>query len=358
MNLHEEVNLAKDSNKTNMIYDRVVVLGASVGGIVHAAAIAPYAKEVIVVDRDVAPDLNSCNYEQISRAQTPQDQHLHGLLAGGIDVLDEMFKGRFTQEIRKTGAICLGEENGLSFDFNLEGMWMPYLSDAPELKTWLFFRSSIDLVLRRLVAEMYPNISIRWETTVRSLVLCDADGSIQGVEVAGPNSHYVIPCPLQKSMVIDCMGSGSPIKKLLDLQQSEVESVSSNMNMGYVSVVYKTPAHIRKANPKSTAYGVLPNAARALIPNGPAKHRGGVVAMDCQNGCSMITLTGFHEDRPTSSTIRTMQDVVEFIRGIGEPKALQAIGNGEGIEIVRGPTALFNPRQIIYKVSYMRSNSW
>jgi 2-polyprenyl-6-methoxyphenol hydroxylase-like FAD-dependent oxidoreductase len=61
---------------------RAIVIGASMGGLLAARALADHYGEVIVVERDALPDA----YEP--RKGVPQGRHLHGLLARGREVLE------------------------------------------------------------------------------------------------------------------------------------------------------------------------------------------------------------------------------------------------------------------------------
>lgn len=76
---------------------RAIVIGASMGGLLAARALADYYGEVTVVERDALPDV----YEP--RKGVPQGRHAHGLLARGREVLEQLFPG-FTEEMVAQGA--------------------------------------------------------------------------------------------------------------------------------------------------------------------------------------------------------------------------------------------------------------
>jgi 2-polyprenyl-6-methoxyphenol hydroxylase-like FAD-dependent oxidoreductase len=71
----------------NPILKQAVVIGAGMGGLAAAKAVAPHFEKVIVFERDSLPD------EPAPRAGTPQARHTHGLLAGGHRALDRLFPG-------------------------------------------------------------------------------------------------------------------------------------------------------------------------------------------------------------------------------------------------------------------------
>ena len=84
----------------DLIARHAVVIGAGMGGLAAAKAVAPYFDKVIVLDRDALPD------GPAPRAGTPQARHAHGLLAGGQKALEELFPG-IESELAKAGAVSL-----------------------------------------------------------------------------------------------------------------------------------------------------------------------------------------------------------------------------------------------------------
>ena len=69
----------------NRIGSRAVVIGAGMGGLAAAKAVAPFFEQVTVLDRDWLPD------EPAPRVGTPQARHAHVLLAGGEEALEALF---------------------------------------------------------------------------------------------------------------------------------------------------------------------------------------------------------------------------------------------------------------------------
>src|SRR5918998_3548565 len=79
---------------------QAVVIGAGMGGLAAARAVADYFEEVVVLERDVLPS------DAGHRAGTPQSRHLHVLLAGGLRALNALFP-EFEQELAQAGAVPL-----------------------------------------------------------------------------------------------------------------------------------------------------------------------------------------------------------------------------------------------------------
>jgi hypothetical protein len=80
------------------IAKHAVVIGAGMGGLAAAKALAPHFERVTVLDRDALPE------GPAARAGTPQARHAHGLLAGGQKALEALFPG-IESDIAKAGAV-------------------------------------------------------------------------------------------------------------------------------------------------------------------------------------------------------------------------------------------------------------
>ncbi|TVX98528.1 2-polyprenyl-6-methoxyphenol hydroxylase-like oxidoreductase [Mycolicibacterium porcinum] len=77
-----------------------VVLGASMGGLLAARALAEFFETVTLVERDELPD------GPVQRRGVPQGRHAHGLLSGGLQALTELFPG-LPEELAADGATVL-----------------------------------------------------------------------------------------------------------------------------------------------------------------------------------------------------------------------------------------------------------
>jgi 2-polyprenyl-6-methoxyphenol hydroxylase-like FAD-dependent oxidoreductase len=75
-----------------------IVIGASMGGLLAARALADYYDKVTILERDALPEADE------PRKGVPQGRHTHGLLARGRKVLEQLFPG-FTEEMIARGAV-------------------------------------------------------------------------------------------------------------------------------------------------------------------------------------------------------------------------------------------------------------
>lgn len=75
-----------------------VVIGASMGGLLAARALADHYERVTVLERDTFPAMGE------HRKGVPQGRHAHSLLSIGREVLEELFPG-FSQEVVAQGGV-------------------------------------------------------------------------------------------------------------------------------------------------------------------------------------------------------------------------------------------------------------
>jgi 2-polyprenyl-6-methoxyphenol hydroxylase-like FAD-dependent oxidoreductase len=124
---------------------RAVVIGASIGGLLAARALADYAESVTVVDRDMPPDA------AVPRKGVPQGRHVHGLLAGGLDALRFFFPS-ILDDLAAEGAIVVDTAQDVLW---FSGAWR--LRCKCGVIGCLQTRPFLELYIRRRVAKL-PNV--------------------------------------------------------------------------------------------------------------------------------------------------------------------------------------------------------
>src|SRR6185503_12631952 len=78
--------------------NHAIVIGASMGGLLAARALADRFARVTLIERDaIAP-------EPVQRKGVPQGEHAHGLLARGREIIEEFFPG-ISAELESRGAL-------------------------------------------------------------------------------------------------------------------------------------------------------------------------------------------------------------------------------------------------------------
>jgi hypothetical protein len=78
--------------------EHAVVIGGSIAGLLSARVLADYFERVTILERDhIEP-------RPAIHKSTPQGNHLHTVLMGGLQVLSDLYPG-FTQELQSMGAV-------------------------------------------------------------------------------------------------------------------------------------------------------------------------------------------------------------------------------------------------------------
>ena len=212
-----------------------IVVGAGMGGLLAARALADHFDEVTVLERDALPDLPD------PRKGVPQGRHTHGLLARGREILEQLFPG-FTEGIIALGAVPADLVNdGLWFNYGV------YLSKAPSNMMGLgVSRPTLEGFVRRRLVQM-PNIRLRDRRDVVEPVFDRRLGRVTGVRLRSKDGSDERET-LQADLVVDSSGRGSSSPKWLDacgFPKPPEEQIT--VNLGYVTRFYRLkPEHMTK----------------------------------------------------------------------------------------------------------------
>src|ERR1700744_3526218 len=140
----------ESSNVRTYVGKRAIVIGAGVSGLAAAKAISDYFEEVVVLERDDLPS------GATTRPGVPQGTQAHGLLAGAMVGLRELFPG-FDRDLLEAGAVPMN----IGFELLVE---FPGLDPFPRRKwNWVIYsltRPLVELTMRRRI-EKQANISLR-----------------------------------------------------------------------------------------------------------------------------------------------------------------------------------------------------
>ena len=170
---------------------RAVVVGAGVGGLSVAGALANSFERVEILERDRLTAIVG------SRSGTPQDRHPHALLAGGLRALDEIFPG-FADDLARAGAVSVRVAQDIQFE-------RPDFGVAPKrdfgISLLCASRPLIEFVLRHR-AETTANIALRPQCRVTEIVPANTNDAVQGVRARGDISRSAAS-GLERGVVAD-----------------------------------------------------------------------------------------------------------------------------------------------------------
>jgi 2-polyprenyl-6-methoxyphenol hydroxylase-like FAD-dependent oxidoreductase len=144
---------------------QAIVVGAGMGGLAAARAVADHFEHVTVLERDALPP------EAVHRAGTPQGRHLHALLAGGQRALNDLFPG-FEQDLARVGAVPI--RAGLDVRREQPG-YDPFPQRELGFHGYSMSRPLIEFTVRQRV-EQHANITLRQRCRVQEIV-ATSDGT-------------------------------------------------------------------------------------------------------------------------------------------------------------------------------------
>ncbi|MBC2641674.1 MULTISPECIES: monooxygenase [unclassified Rhodococcus (in: high G+C Gram-positive bacteria)] len=250
--------------------DGAVVIGAGMGGLLAAAALAGIYRTVTVLERDVLPET------AIPRRCVPQARHVHALLAGGQAAMEDLLPG-FVAELLALGATG-GDALG-DIRWVVDGHRMAReTSGVPGI---LASRALVEWHVRRRVRAL-PNVRILDRSDVAALTV--EDGRMTGVSVQ--HRGGALPEVVAADLVVDSSGRSSQSVARLGALGFAPPSESRVA----VDVTYAT-RHFRLEPPHldgDSGIGMAP---------GPSHPRSGFMGVQ-EDGTWIVTLAGYGDDVP------------------------------------------------------------
>jgi 2-polyprenyl-6-methoxyphenol hydroxylase-like FAD-dependent oxidoreductase len=207
---------------------RAVVVGAGIGGLSMAGALSKSFERVEVFERDRLAALPA------SRSGTPQDRHPHGLLAGGLKALGEIFPG-FESDLARAGAVSVKIAQEIQYERADVGV-LPKRDFGMSLLC--ASRPVIELVLRRR-AEAVANIALRPQCRVTGIVPAKAGAAVHGIRFDPGSGRSEI---LEADLVIDASGRAAPTLTFFDaIGWERPEATEIGVDLGYATAVVPIP---------------------------------------------------------------------------------------------------------------------
>jgi 2-polyprenyl-6-methoxyphenol hydroxylase-like FAD-dependent oxidoreductase len=207
------------------IGNHAVVIGASMGGLLAARALADFFRTVTVLERDTFP------LTDVPRKGVPQGHHAHGLLARGRNVIENFFPG-WTDEVVASG----GVRGDIANDVNWVGHGVTLKTAPSDLIGVLASRPVLEgNVRRRLLA--LPNVRAIENCAVQGLVADENGAVINGVRVKVGNG---LERTIIADLVVDASGRGSSSPAWLEsLGFARPEEERIEIGAGYTTRVYR-----------------------------------------------------------------------------------------------------------------------
>ncbi|MEN3539945.1 FAD-binding monooxygenase [Microbispora sp. ZYX-F-249] len=281
--------------------DRAVVLGGSMAGLLAARVLSESYGEVLVVDRDELGESTA------ARRGVPQGRHVHGLLARGQQILEELFPG-FTGDAVAAG-IPTGDLGELRWYFN--GV---RLEPAPTgLVCVSAARPVLESRVRARVAAL-PGVRFVDRCDITGLTTTPDRRRVTGVRV---HHHGGSPETLEADLVVDATGRGSRTPVWLEefgYRRPEEERI--RIDLTYTTRHYRLPDE-----------GVL-NGDLSINPVSSPSHPRGAFFSRIEDGRCVLSLTGVLGDAAPAEP----EGFLDFVRSLPVPDVYEVIKDAEPLD--------------------------
>lgn len=277
-----------------------IVIGASMGGLLAARALADHYDQVTIVERDTFPTRGE------NRKGVPQGRHAHALLPSGRAVIEALFPN-ISQELVSQGAIladagtksvrCISGSYHGRFPSGVQALYV----SRPRLEAQ---------VRARLLA--LPHVTVIENCNVLGLSASADRSRINGVSLVRRNEGDQAEL-LSADLVVDAAGRGSRSPAWLEaLGYDRPEEEQVQVDVTYASRVYR-----RKPGQAQDAYIVN------ITPTPPNRRSGVMIAMEDDRW--LVTLVGYLGDEPPTDP----EGFLAFAKTLPAPDIYEAIRHAE-----------------------------
>jgi 2-polyprenyl-6-methoxyphenol hydroxylase-like FAD-dependent oxidoreductase len=289
-----------------LLGQRAIVVGAGIGGLATAGALAKYFAEVDVLDRDpLTPSVGS-------RSGTPQDRHSHGLLAGGLQALSEVYPG-FDKDLAKAGAVPVKVAQEMRYERADVGVLPQRDFDRSLLCA---SRPLIERVLRDRAKDL-PNVVLRPAHRVTEILPTTDNELVASIRVDAGKAHSEV---LHADLVVDASGRGALTMAALDALGWDRPAISEvGVDISYATAVVQIPVDA------SPDWKLI-----AAFPDPPELARHGVL-IPIEGNRWMVTIA----DHGADTRIETWEAFLEATRGLKLPTIYNALSSLQPPEDIR-----------------------
>ncbi len=275
---------------------KAIVIGASMGGLLAARALAEHYGQVTLLERDTIPPPGE------NRKGVPQGLHAHGLLARGREVLEQLFPG-LTAALVAQGAEP-GDVGEMVRWFHQGGYHCGAVSGMEGLAV---SRPLLEAEVRaRLLA--LPNVQLIARCDVLGLEADASRSRVAGVRLIR-RAEGSAEETMRADLVVDATGRGSRSPAWLEaLGYARPVEEQVRIGLGYATRTYQ-----RDPQDPRTATGLI-------VASSPPNPSGGVLLWQEQQRF-VVTLAGYFGEHPPSDEA----GFLDFARRLPAPEIAEAI---------------------------------
>jgi 2-polyprenyl-6-methoxyphenol hydroxylase-like FAD-dependent oxidoreductase len=286
-----------------LIGKQAVVIGAGMGGLTAAGALAERFEQVIVLERDALPS------EPKYRPGTPQARHVHALLLSGQRALCELFPG-FEHDLAQAGAVPLT----VGLDVRIE---RPGYDPFPQRDLgWFSYavsRPTIERVVRRRV-ETRANTRLYQRCRVQEVLATPNGAAVTGVRYENSSGTSET---IAADLVVDASGRGALTLALLQSSGRRLpDETTIGIDLGYATCVFDIP------DGAATDWKGVMTFGQA-----PQNSQGGLM-LPLEGSRWMVTMGGRHDEVPPGDT----QGFLTYAQSLRTPTIYNAIRRAKRLD--------------------------
>jgi 2-polyprenyl-6-methoxyphenol hydroxylase-like FAD-dependent oxidoreductase len=295
-----------------------IVIGGSIAGLVTARVLSDYFEHVTILERDhIEPR------PQVHKS-TPQGNHLHAVLLGGLQVLSRLYPD-FAAILQHMGAV----PNRLTQDtpvYRPEGLSYSLTGTVKEPRDLGFqlysqSRGLLEHCLRQCTLAV-PSISFECDAAVDALI--PRDGRVEGVRYRRAGE----PLSLASDLVVDCGGRGSHARRwLADNGFESPPETILGVDFAYSSTKFIHLNHERESGTVVAFAGP------------PPKYSRGAMLVLIEDGVWQVSVAGRFGDYPP----RDQAGFMDFVKNLPSPKLYEMLEGAERVDEIahyRFPTSV------------------
>lgn len=282
-------------------FGHAVVIGGSMAGLMAARVLSNHFARVTILERDKVNDMPE------ARKGQPQTQHLHGLLARGLEIMSAYFP-ELPAALVANGAII--SDMGRTMRWYSHGGYRIQFESG--LSGALMSRPLLEWQLRRLLLAL-PNVAIWDECAVVEPVTNAEKSALAGVRVIRRNlgdQQEIVTA----NLIVDAAGRGSAAPKwlaALGYDPAPVELVT--INIGYATRTFRRRPHD------------LSGANLVMIAAQPPSNKRSGFLFPIEGDRWICTLGGWAGDHPPADE----PGYLAFARSLAAPDVYNIISRSE-----------------------------
>jgi 2-polyprenyl-6-methoxyphenol hydroxylase-like FAD-dependent oxidoreductase len=278
-----------------------IVMGGSMAGLITARVLSSHFEKVTILERDPV------NNQPESRKGQPQTRHLHGLLAGGLQIFSRYFPDLL--ETLAQSDIFMGDMGENMIWYTHGGYRLPVRTGLQGVTT---SRPFLEFQVRQRVLAL-PNVTLLDNCAVKQLLTTPDKRQVQGIRLENRGLSGQTTT-LSADLVVDCTGRGSRSPHWLkELGYAAPPESEVKVDIGYASRLYR-----RDPNDLRGQRWTL------ITPDAPDETRfGGIFAIE--NGRWIVSMGGWGGDHCPSDEA----GFLAFARALPAPDVYNIISQAE-----------------------------